>query len=312
MGAEVVIGACRGKRGPRPDTAVEMSAYRKCISSDRFPLSYSTRRDAVVTVAIEKEIRMDVNLMSIRSAGCRARIIVMVDKGHRFRGRVRRVIQWTGTEIFRFAWNRSYYRHTDLGRSIWLYEWLQSHRREVDRIFWFDAFDVFFQSDPFKSLVSPGKMTFISEGIPLARSPRNMKLKRNCYGREGALAVRDGLVLCFGTIGGDIESYLKFLRFMVGNRTQWFGCNLDQPQLNYYLHTGAIERAGIKYEIQGCGGTVLSMSFCPRGRNYFDHGGRKFFDMTNNGTATSAVVHHYKVNRGVVKNYKRRCIMKNR
>jgi hypothetical protein len=50
----------------------------------------------------------------------------------------------------------------------------------------------------------------------------------NCYGRRGVEAVKNGNIACFGTVGGAIKPFVKFLRFMVGNKTQWFECLLDK------------------------------------------------------------------------------------
>jgi hypothetical protein len=247
------------------------------------------------------------NLVSVRASGCSARIIVLLDREHVFDERFNQTLELTHAETCFFNWSKSIYRYTDLARVVWFYEWLQCHKSEVERIFWFDAFDVFFQSDPFETLITPGKMTFISEGIQIRESTVNFGWISHCFGEGSALSVQNESVLCFGTIGGTTDAFLKFLNFLVENKTRWFSCNLDQPQLNYYFHTGALRKVGIEAEIQHCNGTVLSLSFCPRIRVPFQQSST-FFDMSaHENYVTAAVVHHYKHFIDITRNYQERC-----
>jgi hypothetical protein len=305
VGVMIVFGDPEKLDSP---VVIRRTEYGTCLSRVAVRGSYSSRRDIAVTCAIRKHPYLGVNLMSIRSCGCRARIIVLVEYGHTFDEYFDRIVDFTNAEVYSFVWNQTYYRHTDLARMIWLYDWLYEHRKEIDRVFWFDAFDVFFQSDPFKTLVAPGKMTFISEGVRIEKSRTNYNWIRQCYGKKGAESVKNGWVLCFGTVGGHIDAYLKFLYFMTGNRTRWFGCGLDQPQLNYYVHNGEVSKAGIEYQVQHCNGTVLSMSFCNRHKVHWTYEGRDFFDMSDSTTdVTAAVVHHYKHFSDVTRTYHQRC-----
>jgi hypothetical protein len=279
-----------------------------CIHPEVPRPSFSNGRDLAITAAIGKHSHLGVNLLSLTSSGCRARIVLLTEIGHLFDARFLRIARLTGTEIFRFPWNKTVHRHTDLARVIWFYEWLAPRREQFDRIFWFDAFDVFFQSDPFRTLISPNKMTFISEDVLIKYERTNYKWIRSCFGTAGAEAVKHGRVICFGTVGGTTDVFLRFLAFMVGNRTQWFQCLLDQPQLNYYVHTGALAQQGIEYQFQGCNSTVLSLSFCPRMKVHFTYQNNRFFELSSDANVvTSAVVHHYKAIKGSLKNYYRRC-----
>jgi hypothetical protein len=215
----------------------------------------------------------------------------------------------TEAESYFFEWDISIYKHTDLARIEWLYMWIRDHLGEIDRIFWFDAFDVFFQRDPFQTLISPGKMTFISEGIWVKYSKENRQWIDDCFGKGKWRSFKRGFVLCFGTVGGTSGVFLNFLHFLVGNRTQWFSCNLDQPRLNYYFHTGAFAAAGIEAEVQHCNGTVFSLSFCGKRKKVpFEYFGHKFYDISGEGLKDiPAVVHHYKAFGDIVQIYSERC-----
>jgi hypothetical protein len=279
-----------------------------CLYASADRPSFSTRRDVAITCAITRHAHLGINLLSIRSSGCRSRIVLLTESNHSFDADFRRIVALTQTEIFYFVWNKSMYRHTDLARILWFYEWLVPREVEIDRVFWFDAFDVFFQSDPFRTLVAPDMMTFISEEVRIKNEPVNYGWIQNCFGRQGAERVKYGRVICFGTVGGASSAFVKFLRFLVGNRTQWFSCLIDQAQLNYYVHGGFMERNGIKYQIQGCNGTVLSLSFCPRMKVHFQHQGNWFFEASSErGRVTPAAVHHYKDLPAMVRNFYRRC-----
>jgi hypothetical protein len=265
-------------------------------------------RDVVYTSAIGIHTRLACFLLSIRSSGCRARIIVLTDDGHEFDETYQRIFTLTKTELYKFSWNSTYYGHTDVARGLLLYEWLLKHRTEIDRVFSCDAFDSFFQSDPFKTLIVQGKMTFISEGRLLSSCPVNLKWLIDCFGEEKAQSVKHNWVLCFGTIGGSINAYIKFLEFMTGNRTRWFGCRIDQGQLNYFVHSGALTRAGIDYEIQHCNQTVLSMFQCRWRRISFFHNRKIYYDIsTNRKFVTAAVVHLLTSYGPVIQNYLNRC-----
>jgi hypothetical protein len=267
---------------------------------------FSTSRDLLVTSVYRVHPHLAVNLLSIRSTGCAARVLVMAERGHRFEPAFLRHCRLLAVEVAYFR--ASGRRHTDFFRAVWLLEWLTAHAAEVDRVFYFDAFDAFFQRDPFEHIVAPGRMTFIEEGIPIGRQAGNRRQIAACLGQHAIAAVAEKSVICSGTVAGETDAFLRYLRLLLANATRWEACTVDQPQINWIVWSGEIERAGIPFRIEGCNGTVNSMVYCKRIRLPFD--GDAFDISDNPEVLNNAVVHHYKAWRWATKNFYNRCGMK--
>jgi hypothetical protein len=272
-----------------------------------FPLPvFSTSRDLLVTSVFRRHTHLAVNLLSIRSTGCAARVLILAEHGHSFEPKFLILCRTLEVEIEYFEARGRY--HTDFFRMRWLLSWLTDHVKEVNRIFYFDAFDVFFQRDPFDRLVDPGRMTFISEGVLIRKHQWNWDWIRNCIGEKEVLAVQNNEIICSGTVAGDGDVFLRYLRLLASNETLWTSCVVDQPQINFLVWTGKLDEAGIPWKVLGCAGNVNSMYYCPKHRIYFEDG---MFDISENEVnMTSPAVHHYKAWRGVVNNFYRRCGVK--
>jgi hypothetical protein len=176
---------------------------------------------------------------------------------------------------------------------------------EFERVLFFDAFDAFFQLDPFEHLVKPGLMTFVGEGITIANQTGNFGMIRECFGQAAAVAVSPFVLICSGTVAGAADVFVKYLRFLTGNITRWHGCLIDQPQINYLAWSGAFELAGIPFRFENCNGTVNSMYYCSRHKIPFGDG---FFDIAENkSVVNTAVIHHYLGWPSVVRNVRARC-----
>jgi hypothetical protein len=63
--------------------------------------TFSTRRDLVFTMATERDRWYDMTLLSVRTSGCRARVILTTDRHHVFSSHFDCVIQLTWTEAWR-------------------------------------------------------------------------------------------------------------------------------------------------------------------------------------------------------------------
>jgi hypothetical protein len=229
----------------------------------------------------------------------------MAEQGHPFNPAFLNHCKLLNVEIAYFRTKGR--RHTDFFRAVWLHRWLTKHSAEVDRLFYFDAFDVFFQRDPFEHLVEPGTMTFIGEGVLIREQWGNRKQIRNCLGQYAIEAVEDNTVVCSGTVAGSVDMFIKYLELLLSNITRWNVCSVDQPQLNWLLWSGEMERAGIRFRIEGCNGTVNSMVYCEKVKLEFEGG---FFDISDNPErVNNAVVHHYKGWDWATKNFYERCGM---
>jgi hypothetical protein len=63
------------------------------------PRTSSGVHDLVFTMVIRGDRWYDVTLLSIRSSGCRARIVLHTEDFHVFPGHFARVLKMTGTEV---------------------------------------------------------------------------------------------------------------------------------------------------------------------------------------------------------------------
>jgi hypothetical protein len=195
--------------------------------------------------------------------------------------------------------------HTDFFRALYLQQWLESRLNEIDRVFYFDAFDAFFQRDPFENLIVGGSMTFVGEGMTVRHQWGNYRWLRGCIGFDVAEAMLDFPVICSGTVAGDARIYYQFLGVLLSNLTLWRSCTYDQPQINFLVWSGAFERAGVPSQILGCNGSVNGMVECPADRIYFDG---QLFDVASGSTGRpSAVIHHYNKRKEILRNCYARC-----
>jgi hypothetical protein len=266
---------------------------------------FSTRRDLLVTSVFERHPNVALNLLSARSTGCSARILLMSERGHPFEDSFLLLCSLLEIEIAFFDFTAGF--HTDIYRSEWLLEWLSPRVSEFDRVFYCDAFDAFFQRDPFENIVHRGLMTFVTEGVRIADQLGNLELIEKCFGHAAAVEVSERPLICSGTVAGDSKVYVKYLRYLTENLTRWHSCVIDQPQINYLVWSGELEKAGIGFRTEGCNGTVNSMYYCPRHKIAFE---KDFFDVSENaGFVNNAVMHHYKGWPSIVRNYYKRCRM---
>jgi len=152
----------------------------------------------------------------------------------------------------------------DFIRHAWALSWISEHSSEIDRIFWFDAFDIFFQGDPFGAIPSDS-LVFFSEGFrvghPLRGGP-NADWVRECFGEEVLNRVQEGQVINGGTAGGPADLYVRFLSLLLFDATPWNVCSLDQPRITVHVELGTYARHGIKTRVHACEGPVLSLYAC--------------------------------------------------
>lgn len=239
-----------------PIVAIIWKTPFRCISSVS-PQTTSSIRDIIFVVAVFKNTNLAENILSIRSSGCRARILLMVEHNHTFDDALMEVITYTETEIlyndFGVHMKDSQERYlADELRLVWMRDWLNQHRSEVDRCLLADAFDVFYARDPFGTIVNNETLTFFSEDLTLDEDDVNLGWIQQCYGDSGAAAVGAEQIVCSGTVAGPVTEFFSYLDLMLHGNESKIDCVQDQAQLLYMLHTGYFDRHGLKYEIKGC------------------------------------------------------------
>jgi hypothetical protein len=232
-------------------------------SSSLAPRTASTIRDLVWTMTLNRDRWFDITLLSIRTSGCRARIVVFTDIKHRYHPHFARVLNMTGAEIHRqqFPLNR---HSNDFVRFQWIFEFLKKDHDGIDRVFMLDAFDIFFHRDPFEVMFFENTLVLIGEGwaIGAKGNKPNRWWQDVCYGQKGN-RVKNNETICAGTIFAPFHIFVRFTELLL---VKWpmSHCLWDQPIGNYLFYTGELRTAGINVKVLGCLGPVLTLAACPQ------------------------------------------------
>jgi hypothetical protein len=273
------------------------------ICSNPFPVrSFSTKRDLLFTMATTRDRFYDVTLLSIRTAHCRSRIVLGTDLDHQFHPHFARVIALTQTEVWRTPIPEGA-STADMIRHPWIQSFLTDHLDEFDRVFMFDAFDCYFHQDPFEVLNFQA-MGFFKEGWTIGDTEVNEEWTYRCFNHSVLASIRQFDVLCSGTIYGPPAEFLKF-EAVLFDRDYWRHCNVDQPILNYIVHTGVLKSRGISYRLLSCTGPVLTLSNCSRNFTIVD--GMK--EVVKGDGVVPHVVHQWKAFPEFSELYVSRCNM---
>lgn len=148
-------------------------------------------------------------------------------------------------------------------------DWIKANINNFDRILHSDAYDIFFQEDPFqpyedRDLISYDKLTFVVEPHFIRGCGWNLAWFTNCFGPETTRKFEDNFIICSGTIAGSASDYLKLIEMMIA-QNEWKTCynpSHDQPILNYLIWSGKVRDAGIKYNLVGCDGGFATLQWC--------------------------------------------------
>jgi hypothetical protein len=232
----------------------------RCASS-LAPRAASTTRDLIWTMTLNFDRWFDITLLSIRTSGCRARIVVFTDDQHVYHPHFFRVLMMTEAEVHRRILPVGPYLN-DFVRFQWIRGFLKEHTHEIDKLFMLDAFDIFFHRDPFEALFFNDTLVLIGEGWSLRRAGLNPGWLATCYGTN-AKHVLDNETICAGTIFGPPAVFIAFVELLLAKWPQPH-CLWDQPIVNYLLYSGEMKKAGIKVKALNCFGPVLTLARCPK------------------------------------------------
>jgi hypothetical protein len=102
-------------------------------------------------------------------------------------------------------------------------KWLEANADSVDRVLHSDAFDVFFQGDPFASHISFDSLKLVVEPHCIRSCGWNLAWVKQCYGEQGMHDLEHSFIICGGSIGGSAAQYIKLLRLMQTQK-EWRDC----------------------------------------------------------------------------------------
>ncbi|OHT15704.1 hypothetical protein TRFO_13866 [Tritrichomonas foetus] len=240
-------------------------AYKSSNIYNISQLVGSTNRDIVFFYATQNGDGLMLSIASLRQTGCRCRIILFVSKMFEITDSLVHFLTVNDVEIITHCdekKGREYAPH--MLRYEYELVWLENHINEVDRILHSDAFDVFFQGDPFTSSIDNSSLTFVVEPHCIRSCGWNIAWINQCYGAGGVDRLRHHFIICSGSISGPAIQYLNLLKLMT-SQPAWKSCwgtSLDQPILNYLVWTGEVEKSQIQYKLTGCDGGFFTMQWC--------------------------------------------------
>lgn len=226
----------------------------------------STKRDALLLSVDKFHPGLELAVRSLRSTGSQCRIIILAARQIQITPYIKRLFKELDVEIYDNCINknpsRNYVPH--MLRYEFELQWIEQNIDKLDRVFHADAFDVYFQKDPFGPEIYKDKLMFVLEPHAFRSCGWNLAWMKRCYGDDVTQRFRDKYIICSGSIIGGAKPYLSFLKLMI-NTQEWETCwepSLDQPIVNFLVYDKVLDENNIKYDITGCNGNFLTMQWC--------------------------------------------------
>lgn len=207
------------------------------------PTTFSSPNDLCITSVFNMERNLALNLFSIRKSGCSASIFIFTDESTYFSSQSETIMKLFDITIVKGIFHGSTIRrHTDFLRDTLLYYFLKqiSKKQNYDRVFFFDSFDVYFQSDPFEHFPHSDSVFLFQEAYEhLQDSEFNWNCVKSCFGEDEARKIGHKYVFCSGTIGsGSVRSMISFLKRMINMKAfSSVDCPYDQGFIIYMAQT---------------------------------------------------------------------------
>jgi hypothetical protein len=187
----------------------------------------------------------------------------------------------------------------------WYFRFLSEHIHEFDRVFHTDAFDAFFQGDPFAPLISSNALFLLSEDHRIGSCPVNSQWVLKCAGNVALKSVKQKLVLCSGSVIGGALLFLQLVAAMV-NRSGWDDCwqkGYDQGAFNYLVYSELVHKIPVR--LLGCESGYITMGYCSASQiRFFDAKKRVITPLLRR---SAIYVHQYNRYKVVDRELQRKC-----
>jgi hypothetical protein len=216
---------------------IDVSKCRLCTYPSRSSIrSDSTPRDAILTFAASEFVGLIPFVRSVRTTGCKARLIVLAGD-QAIAGlakREQRLLKQCSADLISFG---------DLG-PLWLeqevlvrfsvyFDYLFSRQRDFNRVLFVDMAHVMFQGDPFTADITRDALCFVQEGITLenATPERNnfLRLRPRPPLYKGKPLITDHI------FGGGPESALVFFDMFLTVYSMTYDENELASEHSYFL-----------------------------------------------------------------------------
>jgi hypothetical protein len=154
-------------------------------------------------------------------------------------------------------------------RTRWhlVYDYLRVTPHAFARVAMADAYDSFFQGDVFLERVRADTLYFSTESISVAECMHNSEWIRSVF--PAALAqIAPHPIVCAGPLVGGVAPLLRFceLLFALPEWPARWALPPDQAFVNFLVRTGALDRAGVPYEVVPNDGFITTVGYCDRKR----------------------------------------------
>ncbi|OHT08559.1 hypothetical protein TRFO_22903 [Tritrichomonas foetus] len=248
----------------------------KCQLCDFKPTqinSTSSDQDVIITVAIDKIYGLPTTIRSIRTSGIKSSIIVMADSvaSKEIRDNIQNVIDDCGVIVIDVG---DMTRHQMKGRyrTRWhlVYDYFRLNPLNFKRFIMTDAYDSFFQGDPFLGSVQDDSLYFSTESINIGKCQHNSGWIKEIY-PNSLSDMKSKPIICAGPVAGGVQPLLKFCRIMFG-LDKWEGKWTkppDQAYVNYVVRTKMLDEQNITYKVIPNDGFMTTVGYCDRKGSLF-------------------------------------------
>ena len=181
---------------------------------------------------------------------------------------------------------------TALRYFIYLEQLLEAQQAGVRRVLLADTRDLIFQRDPFDGAPNRGLVGFLEErSESIGSSDVNATWMRACYGEAELAALADRPIFCSGTILGERDAMVSYLRVLtseiaaVAGRRFVSPSGFDQACHNHLLHHEAVPFTAL----ENGASPVMHLSLRPAERLRFSATG----ELLNDDGGVVAMVHQW-------------------
>ncbi|OHT12401.1 hypothetical protein TRFO_17771 [Tritrichomonas foetus] len=267
--------------------------YQYCIPFIK-KKTFSTKRDLTLTSVFYKEKNVPLTLFSIRQSGCMATIVVLTNKGMKFSRQTIKIINCLSVKVVSSDVTGFKKRHTDFIRDEFACNFVKKFQKDIDRVFFFDAFDVFFERDPFEHFVGDHLFLFQESLLTIKEDPYDLKWMRDCYGQEETEKYWNNYFVCSGTIAGSASMFIRFFELLQSQKS-WIdpNCGVDQGQLNYAIYSGLLTKNNISLVLFDHVGPVHTLNCAIKHFKYYWNNTRYVY-VTNAKDEVASVLHQVK------------------
>lgn len=214
-----------------------------CNSIIRNHKPNSTPDDVIVTYSIGKIKNIGPFIRSLRSTGCKASVILLLDSDayNSLDAYKKSFIEGCGVTIINCG-KCIYRQKLDFNSYgyIWCVEFVEQNKHLIDRVIYADLFDIYFQGDPFYEGLKRDEIQIADEELELKFNPAQQDWMKNCS-RSVNEKDKDWKYPCSGYFAGGADIFLRFMKLYLSEYK--FGSNcMDQGLIASMIADGDFSR----------------------------------------------------------------------